>query len=555
MANTLIKVKYKPKPDSPAIDASEFYKKQPAELKKAGESENDFALRMSKEYPDMFSIEGTQEPPSVGGFVSNLLSDSWEGVKSIPALAGSIKDLAYTPVALYKGETSIPQIMQTGGNVLDSLKNQYSEYYGPLLSGDFQKFGSNVYEHPGQILGDIATVATGGELAAAKMGAKGVKVASTLGKVAAFTDPVTGPIKAVEAVANTTNKIPAVSRATRGLARWSAEQNIPTGILKDKEKAAVAKAQAAKNADTMLEHGITLTKSGEKKAEGIVDKIHSSRKDAVNALAQDKIKVEDILRPEIRGLLLDEANNVGTNPHNIAKTAIEQMEGETLGAKIITDKDGNILGDDPLVMGRDYDKTAQTQGSSGDFYRPTLKTPNDLMETIRNGNRALSELYEEINRSAGVESKTKLKAQKKIIEAYRAKLDDLVGDVPVTLIENGKPKIYKFKDLGIDESRLIDLGGLIHETVFNSNPFKALSPSSLVSTDGFFKALKNAVHSPGVASRIAVFVKGTNPSTFGKTRILSSGSRLNNTAENGKVQTEPPPSVENSDDPNTWWTK
>lgn len=551
MAENIIKVKSKKSGN--VIDSRQFYENQPEGLRNKDEDHAAFATRMAKEYPDMFEIQGTQEPPSVSGLAGNLASDVWEGVKSLPSAVVAAKDIAYTPIALYKGETSIPQIQNTLGNTWDVLKKQYSEYYGPLLQGDFQKFGSNVYEHPGQILGDVATAATGGELAAGRLGA--TSAARALGNVAAWSDPVTGAIKTAGAVTRTAQRIPYVADKTHSLAQWAVEQNIPSSVLKDRDKTRAARLDASRTADTMLEHGIPLTKEGASRAESAIDKLHEARSSAVQAAPQVPMETGRILEPHARKMILDEVNNVGTNPIDIAKIVEDQVQGESLGARIVRDKDGNIIGNIPTVQGRSFDANSIVRDRHGIEYHPTLKTPNDVMDTIRKGNKALAELYDDVLKVGGVETKTKALAQKKIIEAYRHKLDELVGDVPVTLTENGKPAVYRFKDLGIDESKLIQLGQDIHETLFNSvNAYKNLLPFNTSTTYGMVQALKQAAHSPQMASRLAVFLKGSKPSTFKKTRIVNAAAHA------AKVTTPPPVMTDTEDqgqteetEPKTRW--
>ena len=542
-------IKIKSKASGAVKGADEIYGMLPQEQRKQGEDANAFATRLAKEYPDQYEIASTPAPPSVGGFMSNLGGDVVDTVKGLANVPGAVKDLGMGAYHLATGKLKPEDAKANLGNIWDSFKEQYSKYYGPLAQGDFQKFGSNVYDHPGQILNDVATVATAGDWGAALAGAKGT--ARVLGKIAAVTDPITATVKVGQQVAKVATKVPAINNAVTKLYSWALDQNLPTSVLTDKAATEAAKAKNLKTAETGLKYGVRLDRQGAEKAATINDTLHEARGGSVAALPQNLHDVQSIIEPDIQEILLGkpgvskgQSNQIGSNARDIESTFNKQAAEEIRGADVELDKDGNAIGD-RRFLSREFDPSRTYVGPDGNPVRPALKTPLDMQESIKNGNKALQDMYEAIDKTGGMETKTKLEAQKSIIESYRKKLDELVGDVPVTLQEGGKPVVYKFKDLGIDQSKLINLGQQIHETIFASRPTQALSPKA-ISAQGFFKAMKDAVHTPQTAARIAVFVKGTNPSTMAKTRVLTSAGHVAN-------KTQPIPQTKPIPQPATPW--
>lgn len=515
-------IKVKSKKTGAVKDANEIFNMLPQESRVQGEDANAFASRLAKEYPDQYEIATTPAPPSIGGFVSNLGSDVKETVKGLASLPGAAYDLAATPYRLYKGETTPESIKNTTGNIWDSLKAQYKEYYGPLAEGNFSKFGSNVYEHPGQILNDIATAATAGEAGAALAGAK--QTARALGKVAAVTDPITAGVKTGQQVSKATTKIPAVDRAVTKAYQWGLDQNLPKSVLTDKAATEAAKAKNLKTAEAGLKYGIRLDKQGAKKAASVNETLHGARAGSVQALPQTLEDVKSIIDPDIQKIILGESNNIGSNARDIESVFTKQAAEEIRGADVIRDAQGNISGNKPF-LGRSADTSRTINTVVGEVH-PAMKTSIDMMESIKKGNLALQDIYDSISKTGGMEHKTKAMAQKSIIESYRSKLNDLVGDVPITFEDSGKTVTMPFKDIGIDQSKLINLGQEIHEAIFNSNPFRMLSPKEWVDAGGFFGMMKDVAHTPQTAARIAVFVKGTNPSTMAKTRVMMSAGHL-----------------------------
>jgi hypothetical protein len=109
---------------------------------------------------------------SIGGFFGNLASGAEHTVAGLgPGLAKAFVALGHDEAKLLGLAEGPSQLRELGGSIAKS----YEQTYSPLLHGDIQEFGNQLYENPiGPIL-DVVALASGGAGGT-------VKVASKLGK-------------------------------------------------------------------------------------------------------------------------------------------------------------------------------------------------------------------------------------------------------------------------------------------------------------------------------------------------------------------------------------
>jgi len=104
---------------------------------------------------------------SIGGFFGNLASGAEHTVTGLgPGLAKAFVALGHDEAKLLGLAEGPSQLRELGGSIAKS----YEQTYSPLLHGDIQEFGNQLYENPlGPIL-DVAALASGGVAGATKAG-------------------------------------------------------------------------------------------------------------------------------------------------------------------------------------------------------------------------------------------------------------------------------------------------------------------------------------------------------------------------------------------------
>lgn len=148
--------------------------------------------------------KAAKKDKSVGGFIANAghgIRDALTGIVTAPYYIGKA---AYHDLG-YGDAKAGSELYAMGSGIAKSI----ADYYKPLVKGDFEKFGQNVYDQPVQLGLDVATLFTGGGAAAGKAGSLAAKAgeASSLGRAGAkvaglkYTTPAQLGITAAEASA------------------------------------------------------------------------------------------------------------------------------------------------------------------------------------------------------------------------------------------------------------------------------------------------------------------------------------------------------------------
>jgi hypothetical protein len=114
----------------------------------------------------MRSIGKAKPKRSAKGFAGNLFDDIRDA--GIGVVTGGI-ELGRAGVHDAKDALDGGSHNYRSDDIARAIGSSYKRAYKPLLSGDFKKFGSQFYDHPGNYLLDAATAFTGGGAAVGKL--------------------------------------------------------------------------------------------------------------------------------------------------------------------------------------------------------------------------------------------------------------------------------------------------------------------------------------------------------------------------------------------------
>ena len=460
--------------------------------------------------------------PNGWDIAKNAAKDLWDATGGIPY---NIAKGAVAVADLKSKHPGASGFIDAAKDVGSSLYQDFKNYYvGKDAEGRPTFLPKERFaEHPLRPLADASVLFGGAEGGARLADAAGVAGADSVANAARtasiYTNPTTLLTQGAQKVANLATK-------SSGLPEWLMRDWVDSSLRAPVDYAhkRLNDADISRLSKAAVNHGIRPNQGGLDRATDLINTIQEAREGAAKGQSVPVPGYPSTLRLGFRPLIEETGDNPALSAHSVIGDINSQLEDILKGALIDKETGGELPV--PNRPKRVPDRSLPAFSADGEQWLPVAKTTGDLFDDNKAINKTITSHLESLAKNPQKPpelSSGSMQALRKTGDVNRTILDQMLGDIPVSLNKDGKVSTYRFKDLGLNERDLMDLRDRI---VAFANSDKKLHLTDFKSpVQATLKTIKYLIgDSPEFKAAIGKWIADKNPTPLALTRAAGMGS-------------------------------